>query len=84
RTMKHTNRPSASVRNDMLMVLLHESAELFSRASKEVIAASASGDMALMTMKTIHRLLRLPIVNLKEKRRAIAAYFRLTTEYQLS
>jgi alkylation response protein AidB-like acyl-CoA dehydrogenase len=83
RTIKHSNSDTIDVRKDMLTVLMIETADVLREATQEVISASASGDMASMTLKALNKLLQVPVINLKETRRNIATYFKSINEYSL-
>jgi alkylation response protein AidB-like acyl-CoA dehydrogenase len=81
RTLKHANSDSSEVRNNMMTVLLFETADVLREATREVITASASTDMASMTLKALNKLLQLPTHNLKETRRSVANYFKSKNEF---
>jgi alkylation response protein AidB-like acyl-CoA dehydrogenase len=83
RTIKHRNRPHADVARAMVTVLMHDTAEVLRRAVREVVYASAQGDMAGTTVKALIRLLNLPPHDLKETRRRIAAHFIARNGYEL-
>jgi hypothetical protein len=83
RTLKHANSDSSEVRNNMMTVLLFETADVLREATREVITASASTDMASMTLKALNKLLQLPTHNLKETRRSVANYFKSKNEFSL-
>jgi alkylation response protein AidB-like acyl-CoA dehydrogenase len=83
RAIKHRDKPSAQVTHAMVTVLMHDTAEVLRRAAREVVYASAQGDMAAMTIKALTRLLNLPAHDLKETRRKIAAHFIARNGYEL-
>ena len=83
RAIKHGDKPSAAVTQAIVTVLMHETAEVLRRAVREVVCASAQGDMAEMTVKALIRLLNLPAQDLKEMRRKIAAHFIARNGYEL-
>jgi alkylation response protein AidB-like acyl-CoA dehydrogenase len=83
RAIKHRDKPSMEVTHAMVTVLMHDTAEVLRRAMREVVCASAKGDMADMTVKALIRLLNLPAHDLKETRRKIAAHFIARNAYEL-
>lgn len=83
RAIKHGAKPSAPITAAMVRLLMHDSAEVLRRCSREVVYASAQGDMAAMTVKALTRLLGLPPHDLKETRRTIAAHFIARSGYEL-
>lgn len=83
RAMKHRDKPTAAITQAMVNVLMHESAEVLRRGAREVVYASAQGDMAEMTIKALIRLLDLPATDLKETRRRIAAHFIARNRYEI-
>lgn len=83
RAIKHGDKPSAPITAAMVRLLMHDSAEVLRRCSREVVYASAQGDMAAMTVKALTRLLGLPPHDLKETRRTIAAHFIARNGFEL-
>jgi alkylation response protein AidB-like acyl-CoA dehydrogenase len=83
RTLKHANTDSSEVRNNMMTILLFETADVLREGTREVITASATPEMASMTLKALNKLLQLPTHNLKETRRSVANYFKSKNEFSL-
>lgn len=83
RTIKHQNSASIEVRKAMVDVLMYDTADLLKVGARDIVYASAEGDMANMTLKALNKLCQLPVMNLKEKRRLIANYFKAENAYKL-
>lgn len=71
------------LRTALTRTLMHESAEVLKRSSKEAVFASAEGGMALMSLKAINRLYQLPVDNIIADRRTIAAHFIQENQYKI-
>jgi len=82
RSLKHADT-NPEVKQAMLRTFLHDSADLLKRVAREVVYASAEGDMALMSLKALNRLLQLPVHNLIEDRKLIARYFIAQNSYNI-
>ena len=81
RCKKHHQHENLSLRKDIVAVLMHESADILKTASKEVVYAAASEEMATTILKGINKLYQLPAINLKEKRRNIANHIISNNQY---
>ena len=75
RTIKHKDVKNASIRKNMIDVLMFETADLLLKSTREVVFACSNQEQAISNLKGIQRLYQLPAINLKESRRAIANYF---------
>lgn len=82
RSIKNSQHQS-ELREAITSVFIHESASVITHAAKEVIYASAEPEMALMTFKSIKKLLQLPAENIIEKRRVVAKHFIEKNKYEL-
>ncbi len=82
RTLK-CKEQNRAIREAMSSVFMHTSAELIKSAAKEVVFAAAEGDMALMSIKAINKLVQLPVSNIIADRRTIAAHFIQENQYKI-
>ncbi len=71
------------IREAMCSTFMYTTAELIKTAAKEVISAVAEGDMALMSIKAIDRLVQLPVRDIIMDRRTIAAHFIQENQYKI-
>jgi alkylation response protein AidB-like acyl-CoA dehydrogenase len=81
RTQKNPNHQNIEIRKDLISVLMHESADILKTATKEVVYAAASEEMAGTILRGINKLFQLPAANLKEKRRNVANHIISNNEY---
>ncbi|MEW7289236.1 acyl-CoA dehydrogenase family protein [Aquimarina sp. 2304DJ70-9] len=82
RTLKNKEKNKA-IREAISSTFMHESSDLIKVAAKEIISAVADGDMALMTIKAINKLVQLPVSNIIADRRTIAAHFIQENQYKI-
>ncbi|MBQ4818988.1 acyl-CoA dehydrogenase family protein [Aquimarina sp. MMG016] len=82
RTLKNQEK-NKEIREAMSSICMHTSAGHIKTAVKEVVSASAEGDIALMTIKAINKLLQLPVRNIIEDRRTIATHFIKENQYKI-
>lgn len=76
-------KSQSEVKQAIVQVLLHDSADLLKAVAREVVFASTDGDMALMSLKAINKLLQLPVTNVIAHRKAIARHFIEQNEYKI-
>ncbi len=82
RTLKHQGKNQA-IREAMSTTFMYASVDLIKTSAREVIFAVAEGDMALMSLKAINKLLQLPVSNVIENRRVIASHFIQENQYKI-
>ena len=83
RSIKQTKPDSISVREEMVKVLMYDTADVLKVNAREIIFATSEKEVAITTLKAIISLLQLPAYNLKNARRKIAEYFKNQNEYKL-
>jgi len=62
---------------------MYATADELKVAARDIIYASAQGDMATMVLKSLNKLLQLPVTNLKDRKRNIAKHFISVNQYQI-
>ncbi|MDH7447454.1 acyl-CoA dehydrogenase family protein [Aquimarina sp. 2201CG14-23] len=82
RTLK-SKEQHQSVREAISSNCMNNAADLIRVAAKEVIFAASEGDMRLMSLKAIHKLLQLPARNIIMDRRTIATHFIQENQYKI-
>jgi alkylation response protein AidB-like acyl-CoA dehydrogenase len=83
RSEKHFNTSNGAIRKDICIALMYATADELKIAARDIIYASAQGDMATMVLKSLNKLLQLPVTNLKERKRNIAKHFINANQYQI-
>ncbi|WP_109301731.1 acyl-CoA dehydrogenase family protein [Aquimarina sp. AU474] len=82
RTLKNKSK-NYTVKEAICYSLMNTSAEIIKTTVKEVIFTTSEGDMALMNLKAISRLLQLPVRNIIADRRIVAAHFIQENRYNI-
>jgi alkylation response protein AidB-like acyl-CoA dehydrogenase len=84
RCIKHRNATYAEISHAMVDVLMYDTADLLKTCARDIIYACPSGDMAAMSLRALNKLCQLPVCNLKDKKRQIAAHFITENKYSLA
>ncbi|GAA4276612.1 acyl-CoA dehydrogenase family protein [Aquimarina mytili] len=71
------------IREAICTTFMHDVADSIKVATKEVIFATAEGDMAVISLKAINKLIQLPMHNIIAERRTIATHFIQENEYKI-
>ncbi len=72
-----------AVREAITQTFMSETAELMQKAAKEVIFATSKEDIALTSIKSMSKLLQLPVINTIANRRIIANHFIQENRYKI-
>jgi len=82
RTIK-SKQQNQKIREAISLLFMNLSSDLIKAAGKEVIFAATEGDMALSSIKSINRLVQLPVYDIIATRKVIAAHFIEENQYKI-
>ncbi len=83
RTLKNKDSATAEIRTKIVQVLMHETADLLKNKARDIIYACAQGDIASLTLRALTKLCQLPVLNIKDTKRAIASHFINENQYRI-